>query len=281
MFGSFFFYFIFFFKFGLPWWLRPHMGLIPGSGRSLGEGNGYPLQYSCLENPIDRGAWRAISPWGPKKWDMTEQHFHFHIVTLVLFCVVGFSNFELYINGIILYIFFCDLLLSISKYYVQFTVAQLCPTLCNPMDCSTQPSLSITNSQSLLKFMSIKLVMPSNLLILCRPLVLLPSIFPSIRVFSSVSVLHIRWPKYWSFRFSISASNEYSGLISFRMNWFDLLAVQGTLKSLLQHHSSKVSVLQYSAFFIVQFSHPYMNDYWKNHSFDCMYLCRQSNISAF
>ena len=106
--------------------------------------------------------------------------------------------------------------------------------------------------------MSIESVMPSNYLILCRPLLLLPSIFPSIRVFSKESVLHIRWPKYWSFSFSISPSNEYLGLISFRMNWLDPLAVQGTLKSLLQHHSSKASVLRHSAFFIVQFSHPYM-----------------------
>ena len=106
--------------------------------------------------------------------------------------------------------------------------------------------------------MSIKLVMPSNHLILCRPLIFLPSIFPSIRVFSNGSVLHIRWPKYWSFRFSISPCNEYSGLISFRMDWLDLLAVQGTLKSLLQHHSSKASILRCSAFFTVQLSHPYM-----------------------
>ena len=119
-------------------------------------------------------------------------------------------------------------------------------------------SLSITNSQSLLKHMSIESVMPSNHLILCHPLLLLPSIFPSIRVFSSESVLHIRWPKYWSFSFGISPSNEYSGLISFRVDWLDLLAVQGTLKSLLQHHSSKASILRRSAFFMVQLSHPYM-----------------------
>ena len=117
---------------------------------------------------------------------------------------------------------------------------------------------SITNSQSLLKLMSIELVMPSNHLILCRPLLLPPSIFPSIRVFSNESLLHIRWPKYWSFIFSIGPSNEYSGLISFRMDWLDLLAVQGTLKSLLQYHSSKASILQHSAFFTVQLSHPYM-----------------------
>ena len=121
-----------------------------------------------------------------------------------------------------------------------------------------QASLSITNSWSLLKLMSIELVMPSNHLILCRPLLLPPSIFPSIRVFSNESVLCIRWPKYWSFSFSISPSNEYSELISFRMDWLDLLAVQGTLKSRLQHHNSKASILQHSAFFMVQLSHPYM-----------------------
>ena len=143
-----------------------------------------------------------------------------------------------------------------------------------------QASLSITNSRSLLKLMSIELVMPSSHLILCHPLLLLPLISPSIRVLSNESVLHIRWPKYWSFSFSISPSNEYSGLISFRMDWLDLLAVQGTLKSLLQHHSSKASILWHSAFFIVHLSHPYMT-YWKNHSFDLMDLCWQSNVSAF
>jgi len=121
-----------------------------------------------------------------------------------------------------------------------------------------QASLSITNSWSLLKLMSIELVMPSNHLILCFPLLLPPSIFPSIRVFSSESVLCIRWPKYWSFSFSISPSKEHPRLISFRIDWLDILAVQGTLKSLLQHHSSKASILQCSAFFIVQLSHPYM-----------------------
>ena len=119
-------------------------------------------------------------------------------------------------------------------------------------------SPSITNSRSLLKLMSIESVMPSNHVILCRPHLLLPSIFPSIGVFSNESVLCIRWPKYWSFSFSISPSNEHSGLISFRMDWLDLLAVQGTLKSLLQHHISTASSLQHSAFFIVQLSYPYM-----------------------
>ena len=127
----------------------------------------------------------------------------------------------------------------------------------NPWTLALQASLFITNSGSLLKLMSIESVMPSNHLILCRPLLLPPSVFPTIMVFSKESVLRIRWPKYWSFSFSISLSNEYSGLISFRMDWLDLLAVQGTLKSLLQHHSSKASILQCSAFFIVQHSHPY------------------------
>ena len=127
-----------------------------------------------------------------------------------------------------------------------------------PRTAAHQASLSITNSRSLLKLMSIKSRMPSNHLILCHPLLLPPSIFPSIRVFSNESVLRIRWPKYWSFSLSISPSNEHSGLISFRMDWLDLLAVQGTLKSLLQHHSSKASILHCSAFFIVQLSHPYM-----------------------
>ena len=121
-----------------------------------------------------------------------------------------------------------------------------------PWAAACQASLSITNSRSLLKIMSIESVMPSNHLILCRPLLLLPSIFPNIRVFSNESVLHTRWPKYWSFSFNISPSNEYSGLISFRMEWFDRLAVQRALKSLLQYPSSKASVLQCSAFFMVQ-----------------------------
>ena len=140
---------------------------------------------------------------------------------------------------------------------VQFSsVAQLHLTLCDPKTTASQTSLSITNSRSLPKLMSIELVMPSNHLILCHPLLLLPSIFPSIRVFSNEFVLHSRWPKYGSFSLNISPSNEYSGLISFRMDWLDLLAVQGILKSLLQHHSSKASILRHSVFFIAQLSHP-------------------------
>ena len=141
--------------------------------------------------------------------------------------------------------------------YQFSSVAQSCPTLCDPMNRST-PGLSVMNSWSLLKLMPIESVMPSSHLILCRPLLLLPPIPPSIRVSSNESTLCMRWPKYWSFTFSISPSNEYPGLISFRMDWLDLLAVHGTLKSLLQHHSSKASVLWHSAFFIIQLSHPYM-----------------------
>ena len=132
------------------------------------------------------------------------------------------------------------------------SVAQLCPTLRDPVDCSMK------GFRSLFRLMSIESMLPFNHLILCHPFLLLSSIFPSIKVFSNESALHIRWPKYWSFNFSISPSNEYSGLISFRMDWLDLLAVQRTLKNLLQHHSSKASILQNSGFFIVQLSHPYM-----------------------
>ena len=141
---------------------------------------------------------------------------------------------------------------------VQFSsVAQSCLNLCDPMNRSTPGLPSITNSRSSLRLTSIESVMPSSHLILCRPLLLLPPVPPSIRVFSNESTLHIRWPKYWSFSFSISASNEYSGLISLRIDWFDLLAVQGTSPGPL-NHSSKASILQHSAFFIVQFSHPYV-----------------------
>ena len=143
----------------------------------------------------------------------------------------------------------------------QFSSVQLLSHVglfATPWTAAHQASLSITNSRSLPKHMSVELVMPSNYLILCRPLLLLPSIFPSLRVFSNESVLRIRWPKYRSFSFNISPSNEHSGLISFRMDWLDLLAVQGTLRSLLQQHSSKASILWRSAFFIVQLSHPYI-----------------------
>ena len=146
------------------------------------------------------------------------------------------------------------MLSSVSSVQLLSTVQ----VFATPCTAACQASLSITSSQSLLKLMSIESVMPSNHLILCHPLLLWPSIFPSNRVFSNESVLPIRWPKYQRFRFSISPSNEHPGLISFRMNWLDLLVVQETLKSLLQHHSSKVSILRRSAFFIVQLSHLYM-----------------------
>ena len=200
----------------------------------------------------------------------------------VLFCSLGLTRKAQ------VWLFSFGSQISVSR---NFQLLQSCLTLCHPLDCSPpgssvhgilqarfssvqllscvrlfatpwtapcQASLSITNSWSLLKLVSIELVMPSNHLILCRPLLLLPSFFPSIKVFSNESVLHIKWPKYWSFSFSISPSNEYSGLIFFQMDWLDLLAVQGTLESLLQHHSSKASILWCSAFFIVQLSHPYM-----------------------
>ena len=150
----------------------------------------------------------------------------------------------------------------------------------NPWTVAPQAPLSSTISQSLLKFMSIELVMLLNHLIFCCPLLLLPSVFPGIRVFSNESALHIKWPKYWSFSFNISPSNEYSGLISFRMDWLDLLAVQQTLKSLLQHHSSKASILRRPAFFMFQLSYPYVTT-GKRHSFDYMDLCQLSDVSAF
>ena len=143
------------------------------------------------------------------------------------------------------------------KLSVQFNCSLMCISV-TPWTAARQASLSITNSLSSLRLTSIESVMPSSHLILCHPLLLLPSIFPSIRVFSNESVLRIRWPKYWSFSFIISPSNEYSGLISFWIDWFDLLAVQRTHKSLLQHHSSKASILWHSAFFTVQLSQPYM-----------------------
>ena len=193
------------------------MGSVPVLGRSPGEGNGYPLQYTCLKNPMD-----CIVCGVTKSPDRTEW------LPPSLF----FSS-------------------------VQFTRSVVSDSL-RPMNHRTSASLSITNSQSLLKHMAIELVMSSSYLLLWYPLVLLPSIFPSIRVFSNESVLHIRWPKCWSFSFNISPSDEYSVLISFRVDWFDLLEVQGTLKSLLQYHSSKASIFRHSASFIVQLSQPYM-----------------------
>ena len=186
----------------------------------------FPWRRKGLSTPVflseefyGQRSLRGYSPWGCKDSGMTEQ---------------------------------------LTNSCIQFSsVAQSCPTLCNPMDCS-MPGFPGHHQQSLLTLLAIESVIPSNHLILCHPLLLPPSIFPSVRVVSNESVLRIRWPKDWSLSFSISPSYEYSGLISFRMDWLDLLAVQGTLKSLLQHHSSKTSVIQHSAFFIVQLSHPYM-----------------------
>ena len=158
------------------------------------------------------------------------------------------------------------------------SVAQSCLTLYDPMDCSTPGFLVLHYLPEFFKLMSTESVMPSNHLILCCPLLL--SVSPSIRVFSNESVLCIRWPKYWRSSFNISASNEYSELIFFRMDWLDRLAVQWTLQSLLQHHSSKASILWRSAFFMVQLSHSHMSS-WKSHSFDYTDFCWQSDVSAF
>ena len=155
-----------------------------------------------------------------------------------------------------------------SQFFSSFSSVQFSRLVvfATPWTAARQASLSVTNSQSPPKPMSIESVMPSSHLILCHPLLLLPSILPNIRVFSNESALCMRWPKYWSFSFNISPSNQYPGLISFRMDWLDLLAVQGTLKSLLQHHISKVSILRCWAFFILQLTS--IHDYWKNHSLD-------------
>ena len=177
-----------------------------------------------------------------------------HSLWWVFFMLITFlGNGEWYLIVVLMYIFLTiNDVVHLSHAYLPFitSVHSLSRVwlFATPCTAARQASLSITNSQSLLKLMSIALVMASNHLILCRPLLLLPSILPSKRVLSKESVLHIRWPKYWSFSFSISASNEHPGLISFRMHWLDLLAVQGTLRSLLQHHSSKASILRHTAF---------------------------------
>ena len=162
-----------------------------------------------------------------------------------------------------------SILCNYKQYFLQFSSVQLLSHVwlsATPWTAAHQASLSITNSHSLLRLMSIESVMPSSHLILCCPLLLLPSIFPSIRVFSNESVLRIRWPKYWSFSFNINPANEHPGLISFRMDWLDLLEVQGTLKNRLQRHSSKASILRCSAFFSPTLTSIY--DHWKNHSLD-------------
>ena len=210
-------------------------GSILGWERTPGEGNGNILQYSCLENPMNREAW-----WATVHGVARVEH---NLATKPL-------PHPLY------------------KYYAFSSVQSLSHVrlFVTPWIAAHQAFLSITNSQSSLKLMSIESVMPSSHLILCHLLLLLPPIPPSIRVFSNESTLRMKWPKYWSFSFSISPSNEHPGLISFRMNWLDLLAVQGTLKSLLQHHTSKASILSCSAFFTVQLTS--IHDHWKNHSLD-------------
>ena len=176
-----------------------------------------------------------------------------HHAVISFFKLCGFPPAPTSISTFFSFVFWALCLVSaFSSFFSSVQLLSCVRLFATQWTAVCQASLSITNSWSLLKLMSIESVMPSNCLIVCCPLFLLPSIFPSIRVFSNESILHIRWPKYWSFSFSISPSNEHPGLISFRMDWLDLLAVQGTLKSLLQHHSSKASILRCSAFFTVQ-----------------------------
>ena len=212
---------------------------------NLWEEHGHPLQYSCLENPTDRGAWWATVHGVTKGRTWLKQlsiHtcIYEHFVYIFFYWIVNFFKTNCRWSSV-------QSVQSLSCVWLFVT----------PWITARQASLSITNSQSLPKPMSIESVMPSSHLILCHPLLLLPSIPSSIRIFSNESALRIRWLKYWSFSFSISPSNEHPGLISW-MDWLDLLEVQGALKSLLQHHSSKASILQHSSFFTVQLSHPYM-----------------------
>ena len=190
-------------------------------------------------------------PWGEKTYETEVTEVVQEHVSLNFECFLGLVKIK--------WTHVFDITLKTAQYHIS-SVQSLSRVwlFATPWTAAHKASLSITNSQNLLKLMSIESVMPSNHLILCHPLLLLPSIFPSIRVFSNESILCIRWPKYWSFSFSIGPSNEYSGLNSFRMDWLDLLAVQMTLKSLLQHHSSKASIFQLSVFFIVQLLHPWL-----------------------
>ena len=191
---------------------------------------------------------------------------HWKLLGLLCLFLLKFFSVKTHLNLIVTILTFQNSPHSLSAFViscilssgVHFSVTKLCLALCNPMDWSTPGFLSFTISQSLLKLMFIELVMPYNHLIFCYPLLFLPSFLPSIRVFSNELALCIRWPKNWNFSISISPSEEYSGLISLRIDWFDILAVQGTLKSLFQHHNSKASILQCSAFFMVHLSHLYM-----------------------
>ena len=206
---------------------------------TLEKGGGNPFQYSCLKNPIDGGTWWAAVQKIAKSQIYTDSYLTEQLSTHTRLYTLQFSSVQ-----------------SLSRIQLFAT----------PWTAARQASLSITNFQSPPKPMSIESVILSNHLILYRPLFLLPSIFPSIRVFSSELAFRIRWPKYWSFSFNISPSNEHPGLISFRMDWFDL-AVQGTLKSILQHHSSKASILLHSASFFSP-TLASIHDHWKNHSLD-------------
>ena len=263
-------------------------------GGDEGGGNGNPLQCSCLENPRDRGAWWAAihgvaQSWTRLTWlsssssrrsDGVSFMYHFRrqwcwtvllsvMLTWIQVVSAKFLHHDVPLFPFVIkkYRIYRDtfkvhkysLLISYSLY--QFSSVQLLSHVhlfATPWIAARQAPLSITSSRSLLKLLPIETVMPSSHLILCRPLVPLPAIPPSIRVFSNESTLHTRWPEYGSFSFNIRPSNEHPGLISFRMDWLDLLEVQGTLKSLLQHHSSKASIFWCSAFFAVQLWHPYM-----------------------
>ena len=222
-----------------------HPSSIPGWRRTPGGRNGKPLQYSGLEKAMERGDSQATAHWAKKsqKWQWLST-MHTHPTESPCVHLELTQEFKSALNS----------------------VTQSCLTLCDPMDWRTPGSLVLHQLLELGQTHVHRVREPSTHLILCRPL-LLTSVLPSIRVFSNESVLRIRWPKYWSFNFSISPSSQYSGLISFKIDWLNLLAVQGTVKTHLQHYSSKASVLQHSAFFIAQCSHPYMTT-GKKHSFN-------------
>jgi len=239
------------------WWLISSVFLIRIPYRKTTHANGYygawpgwAVSINVLPLTIARLSLVSVE----MRWSQSILIVMKSVFVLEMVC---YLDMELWTFPVTWYFF---VLLAVSVHHGWFgcshccgccSVSQLYLTLCKPWTAARQASLSFTSSWTLLRLMSVESVMPSNQLILCCPLLLLPSIFPSIRVFSNESTLHIRWPKYWSFSFNISPSNEYSGLISFRMDCFDLLAVPGTLKSLLQHHSSKASILQHSVFFMV------------------------------
>ena len=244
-------------------WDARDMDLIPGSERYPGEGSGNPLQYSRLENPMDRGVWWATVHVVTKSWTQlsdwtytrTQTHTHRGICPLDLShiycnCILLFLSFSFFSPHFNQFYLCSSLVLRIFTFSSVQSLSRV-QLFATPWIAAHQASLSITNSWSSLRLTSIESVMLSSHLILCSPLLLLPPIPPSIRVFSNESTLRMRWPKYWGFSFSIIPSKEIPGLISFRMDWLDLLAVHGTLKSLLQHHTSKASILCHSAFFTI------------------------------